>query len=102
MESTVQVFGAVVFMAVVVERLLQVYVRPIAARIVGDDITSLVMPIVSSLGSVALALTLGLDVISPILGSFGVAVDSVIVGQVLTGLLVGGGSNLLHDIWPSA
>lgn len=43
---------------------------------------------------------IGVDLLTPLLAEFNVVLAYSWVGPAVTAVIVGGGSNLLHDIWP--
>ena len=48
-----------------------------------------------------MALGFQVDAISPTLEQFGAIPLAPWVGMVVTGIVIGGGGNLIHDLWPS-
>ena len=86
------------FLALVTERVTELFVVPALERI-GAGYAWLAAYMTAVLG-IIVALSFGIDLMSPIAEALGLAVAFPIAGQVFTGLVIGGGSNLLHDIWP--
>lgn len=100
--------SAAAFLAVLIERLTEFYFGPlfealfgaIAAALKATVETGKILPYVSGLLGLALCLFFEIDLIGLTLSGLGWETSSTWAGEALTGLLVGGGSNLLHDIWP--
>ncbi len=95
MDMFANMFGAVTSIAVVIERLVQFLVKPA----VPAKFTKAVPYVAVALG-VLTAFGLNLDLLSPFLGQAGITPAVDWAGKALTGLLMGGGSNLIHDLWP--
>ncbi len=95
METVAAAFGAAVFMAVIIERVIEYLVKPPL-----PEKYHKVIPYVSAGLGVLVAFGIGLDVVSPVLETFGIIPRIDWIGEFFTGLLFGGGANLIHDIWP--
>ena len=92
---TTTALGAALFMALVLERLIELLVKPPLP----EHLAPIVPYISAALGLVA-ALAFGIDLVTPTLEGFGVVPAVSWAGKVITGLVLGGGSNLIHDLWP--
>ncbi len=98
------------FLAVLVERLVEHYFGPLAEALYGAIIkqlgrpglveTSKVLPYVSGALGLALCLFFKVDLVGLALTALGWETPNTWAGEALTGLLVGGGANLVNDIWP--
>lgn len=93
--ETVAVLGAGIFIALVIERLVELLVKPALP----EQAQPAVPYVAAGLGLLA-AFGFSIDLITPTLAQFGITPSVSWAGKVVTGLLVGGGSNLLHDLWP--
>jgi len=94
--ETIAVLGAGVFMALVLERLVELLVKPAL-----PEAAKPAVPYISAVAGLLLAFGFAIDLITPTLAQFGVVPAVDWAGKVVTGLLLGGGSNLVHDLWPS-
>ena len=97
------------FVALVIERLLEVFGSPIYSAIekflTGE--VSENQPYMVYVGLVLgllLAYAFSIDAITPTLESLGQTfpANAGWAGWVVTGLVMGGGSNLIHDLWPGS
>ena len=92
------------FLALVVERVIQFVVRPLVEALfkaAGWDVekVSLVLPYVAAVLGAAVAWGFGLDLFADLAAAVGLT-PAVWFTKGLTALVVAGGSNLLHDLWP--
>ena len=86
------------FVSLVIERTLNLILRPLLAAIPALDPYK---DYISIVFGVAIGFLFGIDLLSPLAEMMGFSVAVSWGGVVLTGILMGGGSNLIHDIWPS-
>ncbi len=92
------------FLALVVERIIQFVVRPLlenAAKAAGWDVerVGLILPYIAAVFGGLVSFGFGLDLFMELAA----AVDlhpAAWLTQLLTAIVVAGGSNLLHDLWP--
>jgi hypothetical protein len=92
------VFAFAAFLAFVVERLVEKFVKPPLKKRGWDEASayaSLLLGVVFSWG-------FGLDLATPLATAVGASPFVPWAGYLLTGLLVGGGGNFLHDSWPGS
>lgn len=98
------------FLAVLVERLVEHYFGPVAEALYGAIakaaghpavVTNKVLPYVSGALGLALCLFFKVDLVGLALTSLEWATPNTWAGEALTGLLIGGGANLVNDVWPS-
>ena len=104
MSGIATVLGLAFFLALVVERVIEFVVRPLieaAAKAAGWDVerVSVALPYVSALLGAAVAWGFGLDLFAELAAAAGLA-PAVWFTRALTAIVVAGGSNLLHDLWP--
>ena len=90
------IVGAGLFMALVLERLVELLVKPPL-----PEAWKPIIPYISAVVGVAAAFAFSIDLVGPTLELFGVTPAVPWAGRLLTGLAIGGGSNLLHDLWPA-
>lgn len=97
------------FLAVLVERLVEHYFGPLTEALYGvmakaaghpAVVTSKALPYVSGALGLALCLFFKVDLVGLALTALGWETPNTWGGEALTGLLVGGGANLVNDIWP--
>lgn len=90
------VLAFAVLLATINERLIEQFVGPALNRVGAGDWT----------GQVALftgmALAFGIDLFTPAAEALGMTLNAPWAGMALTGLLIGGGSNFIHDVWPTS
>jgi len=91
----VEVLGAGVFMALALERVVELLLKPRLP----ERFTGVIPYVASGLGLLA-AFGFAIALVPPTLAQFSVTPAVPWAGTLLTGLLLGGGSNFLHDIWP--
>jgi hypothetical protein len=91
----VQVFLFAAFLALIVERLVEKFVKPLLPEAYQHW---------SAYAALALGLifswAFGIDLLTPVATAVGLEPFVPWAGYLLTGLIVGGGSNFLHDVWP--
>ena len=97
------------FMALVIERLLETFGSPIYSAIqkffTGEPGGSQPYMVYAGLALGLLsAYVFSIDAITPTLASLGqtLPANAGWAGWVFTGLVIGGGSNLIHDLWPGS
>lgn len=93
------------FLALVVERIIQFVVRPLienAVKAMGRDLedAGLVLPYIAAVMGGALSFGFGLDLFAGMAQAAGLTPEAWLT-KGLTALVVSGGSNLLHDLWPT-
>lgn len=84
-------FALIALLAFINERLVEHLLSPIAAL-------KGYLLYVSMLTGVVLGVTTGVDVVSPVFAQFGAEPPVHLVAVVLTAILIGGGSQVLHDV----
>lgn len=89
------ILSAALFMALVLERLVELLVKPL----IPDNLAQVTPYLTGGLGVLA-AFAFSIDLITPTLEAFDVTPAVSWAGTLLTGLVLGGGSNLIHDLWP--
>ena len=102
--------AAASFLALVLERLMEYLIAPIWLFLLGIAIKLLdvdsdgkgTLPFVAAILGIGFAAAWSLDIISPTLNTLGWTVTEGWPGILISGLVIGGGSNLLHDLWPSS
>jgi hypothetical protein len=92
--ETVAFVGAGIFLAIVLERLVELLVKPPLPESLRPAV-----PYVSAGLGLLIAFGFNIDLVSPTLAQFDVKPAVSWAGRVVTGLLIGGGSNLIHDLW---
>lgn len=95
MDTAVSVLGAALFMALVLERLIELLVKPSLPENLAPAV-----PYIAAVLGLLVAFGFAIDLITPTLEQFGVTPAVSWAGKVITGLILGGGSNLIHDLWP--
>lgn len=95
MDTLLQVFEAALFLALILERITELFIVPF----VPDQFKPYV-PFGTLVLGLGFSLVFAVDIVTPVLESLGTVNSASWAGTVLTGVLIGGGSNLLHDIWP--
>lgn len=96
MEIAAPLLAVALFLAVAIERTIENLVAPV----VPDEYAVSLRYAALVLGLVA-AFGFGVDLITPGLESAGIVPAVPWAGKALTGIALGGGSNLVHDWWPS-
>lgn len=90
------VFAFAALLAFILERLVEKFVKPPLEKYGWDEATPY-----TALGlGVAFSWSFGIDLLTPLAAAVGISPFVPWIGYLLTGLVVGGGSNLLHDLWP--
>lgn len=93
--QSVQVFMFASFLALLVERMVELLVKPVMPKAGVKYIPHTAVGL-----GILIALAFGVDLLTPLATGLGLAVPYRIAGAALTGAVIGGGSNLLHDLWP--
>jgi hypothetical protein len=95
------VLSAALFLSLSVERVVQFVIRPLLATLVKDEEKAgKVLPYLSALLGGLVSWGFGLDLFAPLAAAVGLA-PAAWITKLFTALVVSGGSNLLHDLWPS-
>lgn len=102
--TTAGVLSLALFLSLVNERINEFVLRPIVEAILRaagrePEAVSKVMPYVAGLSAALISLGFGLDLFAPLAAAVGLE-PARWVTLVLTAVVVAGGSNLLHDLWP--
>lgn len=87
------------FLALVLERITELLIKPPLTSLKNGRFLWLIPYLASALG-ILTAVSFGVDLAEPIATALGLKVAWPIFGEILTGLVIGGGSNLIHDVWP--
>lgn len=95
------VFTLAIFFATLNERLNELVVKPLAELAPVNLVVRLIIPYLAMLTGILFAIAFQVDIITPMIIELGIAILSPWPGLIVTGLLIGAGSNFLHDIWPS-
>jgi len=95
------VFTLALFFATLNERLNEMVVKPLAQITPGSQVISLMSPYLAMLTGILFAIAFQVNIITPLIAELGIAILSPWPGLIVTGLLIGAGSNFLHDVWPS-
>jgi len=93
LSSLVATFGGILLLATVAEALVEYYVAPFFKRPDGSTMES--VKYVSMLVGIALAIAYDAD----LLAILGLTTAIPLVGPIITGSLVGRGSNFIHDFY---
>lgn len=83
--------------ALVIERLVEHFASPLLERFGGKWL----LPYVGLILGLLVGLGFGIDLFTPLAESVGLQPSVPWAGLVLSGLLIGGGSNLIHDLYPT-
>lgn len=97
MDAFGNMLAAVTSLAVVLERLIEYLIKPP----IPEQYHKYIPYLAAALG-LGVAFGFSLDLITPLLAQFDIVPAVGWMGEVVTGLLIGGGSNLLHDLWPQS
>jgi len=91
--------AALLFWSAAVERFTELVLAPVIDR--KPEFKPYI--IYGTLGfGVLVAFGFGVDSIGPLMESFGVSPPVSWAGTLATGLVIGAGSNFIHDIWPGS
>jgi hypothetical protein len=90
------------FLALVVERLIQFVIRPLLEAALGkeNETVGRVLPYLAALMGGLVSYGFGLDLFADMAAAAGLE-PAAWLTKLLTALVVAGGSNLLHDLWPT-
>ena len=104
MSSIATVLGLALFLALVVERVIEFVIKPLIeamAKAAGWDVdkVGLVIPYIAAALGAAVAWGFGLDLFADLAAAVGLT-PAAWFTRALTAVVVAGGSNLLHDLWP--
>jgi len=92
--ATAQVFALAAFFAFINERIVEHYLKPFSEKI-GDY-----AQYVAGVTGLLLAIGFNIDFLSLLTVNV-LGIDPIpYAGVIVSGLMIGGGSNLIHDIWP--
>lgn len=102
--SVAGVLALAFFLALVVERVIEFVIRPLieaALKAMSKDVekVSLILPYLSALLGGGVAWGFGLDLFAGLAAAAGLT-PAAWFTKLLTAIVVAGGSNLLHDLWP--
>lgn len=102
--SVAGVLSVAFFLALVVERVMQFVIRPLleaAMKAAGQDVekVGLVLPYIAAVMGGLVSYGFGLDLFAEMATAAGLE-PAAWLTKLLTALVVAGGSNLLHDLWP--
>jgi protein-S-isoprenylcysteine O-methyltransferase Ste14 len=95
MDTIVSAVAAALFLAFVLERLIEHFVKPVL-----PEKFAWAVPYLALVVGILFAFAFGVDAVTPTLEQFGTKPIMAWAGVLLTGMIIGGGSNLIHDIWP--
>ena len=89
------------FLALVVERVMQFVIRPLLEAALGKENETIgkILPYVAAVVGGLISYGFGLDLFAGMATAAGLE-PAVWLTKLLTALVVAGGSNLLHDLWP--
>lgn len=92
------------FLALVVERVIEFVIKPLVeslAKAAGWDMEKVgaVIPYIAAVLGAAVAWGFGLDLFADLAAAAGLS-PAAWFTRALTAVVVAGGSNLLHDLWP--
>lgn len=90
------VMAFVLLLAVINERFVEKLLKPLLSKIGGMDYVAQVALVTGAL----ISILFGIDVFTPIAEALGISMVVPWAGIALTAVLVGGGSNFIHDVWP--
>ena len=99
--TTVTVLGLALLVAGAVERLTEWLIKPLLENMAESARVPTLRAIVFVLAAIA-SFLLNIDLLLPLMQQLGIAPVAPWVTPLLTAVFVGGGSNFLSDIWPSA
>lgn len=96
MTDLASTIATALFLALVLEKLIEMLVKPAL-----PEQYSAYTIYVSAVLGVLFAYGLNVDLVTPTLEQAGITPALDWVGKLITGLVLAGGSNLIHDLWPS-
>lgn len=99
--TTVTVLGIALLVAGAIERLTEWLFKPLLVGLDDGVRVPTLRAIVFVLAAIA-SFLLNIDLLLPLMQQVGIAPVAPWVTPLLTAVFVGGGSNFLSDIWPSA
>lgn len=99
------VLSLALFLAGFVERVIEFVIKPILGGILGafgwgTEKIGAFIPLVALVVGALISYGFGLDLFAPLAEVVGLE-PAVWLTQGLTAVVVGGGSNLIHDLWPT-
>lgn len=97
MSVAAQLFILALFVAVANERLVQVLVKPWLDRL-WPERSDWVTQLVALVTGILLTFGFGIDFITPVVLQLGVTPAIDITGAILSALVIGGGSGIVHEI----
>lgn len=92
--------GLAFFLALAVERIIEYFFKQPIDKIADETYRTLALRLLTLLFGGLVAFGLGLDLITPLALAAGVIIRWPFLPAILTAVIVGGGSTLLHDLWP--
>ena len=99
--TTVLLFAT--FLATINERLVEKFIKPLLGKIGNGETNASQYTAHAALVTGALiAVLFGIDLFTPIADALGITMTAEWAGMALTAVLVGGGSNFIHDVWPGS
>lgn len=93
----IQILLFAVFLATVVERLVEQFINPPLKRLGWEAYT----PYPALALGCLISVLFNIDLFTPVAEAIGLQPLTNWAGLVLTGLLVGAGSDVLHQVWPA-
>ena len=104
LSGVASVLALALFLALVVERVIEFVIKPLIeamAKAAGWDVekVGLIIPYVAAGLGAAVAWGFGLDLFAELAAAAGLSPAAGFT-RALTAVVVAGGSNLLHDLWP--
>lgn len=93
-----QIVAFAALVALVLERIVEAYIKPV----IPDTWAwrGQVLIAVPAVLGLAVAAGFQIDLFSPVAEALGLHPLTSWAGVLLTGLVMGGGANLIHDLWP--
>lgn len=88
------------FLALSVERVIEWFLKPLLDKIQDETYRTLAIRLLTLLFGGVVAFGFGLDLVTPLVQAAGIAPQWPVLGPIVTAVIVGGGSTLLHDLWP--
>ena len=101
--AVVVVMTLLAALAFLIESVIEAVVASWLSKLMQDDeLRAMVLKLLGSVLGVVLALIFGIDLLGAVSEAFGVVAEypevAAVVGQVLTGLLMGRGAQWFHDV----